>query len=996
MQREIRSPRDSHPGNKRWLGAAVVTCLLAGVAGAKTIHVSATGQDESAGTEHAPLRTIQKAADAATPGDVVIVHAGIYRETVTVPRSGEPGHPITYRAAPGEHVVINGTEPVVGWRDDGHGAYTAAAAADFYRSAFNFADQVFVDGQALNFARWPNASSDLSNPKKSSLTKFISKTRDNATNWTTSVFEDDQLLPKTDDYYVGCQIMIQPNYDAWSWTLTGEVIAQKGNRLTIRSRSNMGKDGKQDVYDDRSRYYLFGARKLLDADGEFFHDVNVGQIVVRMPDGSDPATHQVEMRRRDMGFILDGKSYIAIQGFELFACSLTTDMRAGDGVGYDLNGAERYPWRSGGDVSTSHHILIDGISVKYPSHFTDMSGHFFLQWGTNTGLVVSGSNQTIQNCHIQFSAGNGISCQGRDNKILNNLIEDVSYQQVDCSGINTCGTTDSYDTEIGYNTIRRTGRSGITPRGLTNTDVHHVVARIHHNDVGEFMLQDWDGGGMYAATHNANFARVDHNWWHDGPGHTTGGVYIDFEKNWIIDHNVIWNVDWAVHLEGAHTSGVVDALVYNNSAYSTGSFIGIGNGQAPGSFYMNNVANRGFGKAEGGAREVRNNLIWDGRTGSETDPKWKNPTGGDLLTTADSPMRDHGVVVPSLSTQQPGNADIVVPSFNDPSPDGKPDLGAYEFGTELWTAGSTLKTGIKVPSAPGTLVAIAVGANQVNLQWADESTNESGFIVERSLAGGAFEAVAQVAANASEYNDAGLTRLTKYAYRVKAVNSAGESAATPDAVAITPAETAADAKIPLVTASESELADPQSKTWKNATIHEIANPIGDDTKIKTAAECSATWKATWDDIALHILVDVTDNSVHGDAAAPWYSQSGVEIYFDADNSKRKGYDGLNDYQIGVTAADGVIHFGASAAPRRDGIVASATRTATGYRVRIDLPWTTTLGRAQVAGALVGLDVHINHTMDGKSFGGKRAWYADKHNLSWMDASRFATVELVAP
>jgi hypothetical protein len=39
-----------------------------------------TGSDASPGTQAAPLRTIQRAADLAQPGDTVTVHAGVYRE----------------------------------------------------------------------------------------------------------------------------------------------------------------------------------------------------------------------------------------------------------------------------------------------------------------------------------------------------------------------------------------------------------------------------------------------------------------------------------------------------------------------------------------------------------------------------------------------------------------------------------------------------------------------------------------------------------------------------------------------------------------------------------------------------------------------------------------------------------------------------------------------------------------------------------------------------
>ena len=45
-------------------------------------HVAATGDDIAAGTESAPFRTINHAAQVALPGDTVLVHEGVYREWV--------------------------------------------------------------------------------------------------------------------------------------------------------------------------------------------------------------------------------------------------------------------------------------------------------------------------------------------------------------------------------------------------------------------------------------------------------------------------------------------------------------------------------------------------------------------------------------------------------------------------------------------------------------------------------------------------------------------------------------------------------------------------------------------------------------------------------------------------------------------------------------------------------------------------------------------------
>ena len=90
--------------------------LFAGVACATEFHVTTTGNDAATGTSVTPLHTIQRAADLAQPGDVITVHEGVYRERVNPPRGGaSETKRITYQAAPGEKVVITGSEPAKGW-----------------------------------------------------------------------------------------------------------------------------------------------------------------------------------------------------------------------------------------------------------------------------------------------------------------------------------------------------------------------------------------------------------------------------------------------------------------------------------------------------------------------------------------------------------------------------------------------------------------------------------------------------------------------------------------------------------------------------------------------------------------------------------------------------------------------------------------------------------------------------------------------------------------
>jgi predicted phage tail protein len=80
-----------------------------------------------------------------------------------------------------------------------------------------------------------------------------------------------------------------------------------------------------------------------------------------------------------------------------------------------------------------------------------------------------------------------------------------------------------------------------------------------------------------------------------------------------------------------------------------------------------------------------------------------------------------------------------------------------------------------VPAAPSNLAASAISSSQIQLNWQDNSTNESRFEIFRSSDGSSFIFRAQVGSNVTSFVDSGLTAGTTYFYRVRAVNSFGNS-----------------------------------------------------------------------------------------------------------------------------------------------------------------------------------------------------------------------------
>ena len=92
-----------------------------------------------------------------------------------------------------------------------------------------------------------------------------------------------------------------------------------------------------------------------------------------------------------------------------------------------------------------------------------------------------------------------------------------------------------------------------------------------------------------------------------------------------------------------------------------------------------------------------------------------------------------------------------------------------------------------LPAAPSNLTATGVSRNRIDLSWMDNSSNETGFQLERSRDAASWSQIATPAANATGFSDtSGLTPNKLFYYRVRAVNASGASAWSNVASARTP------------------------------------------------------------------------------------------------------------------------------------------------------------------------------------------------------------------
>jgi hypothetical protein len=152
-----------------WSCAAVTSTFAA------EIHVVApsTGSDDGTGAADAPLTSILAAVDRAEPGDIVLVRAGVYRESIAIARGGRTDAPLTIAGVGPGDVVITGADevPADKWQRSGDrgvwqlaewtyrgtlGAKSLAFPDDERHRLIGRIEQVIVDGRLLPQVQSPD------------------------------------------------------------------------------------------------------------------------------------------------------------------------------------------------------------------------------------------------------------------------------------------------------------------------------------------------------------------------------------------------------------------------------------------------------------------------------------------------------------------------------------------------------------------------------------------------------------------------------------------------------------------------------------------------------------------------------------------------------------------------------------------------------------------------------------------------------------------------
>ena len=480
-------PFPTRPNRHGSLGslATVLTSLWCASAAAATYHVAGgSGADTNDGSPGAPFATISACANVVAAGDTCLVHAGIYRETVSPARSGTGSQPIVFRAADGECVTVSGADPVSTVFTNTQPNLWVAPMADEVV-------QMFSNGTMIWEAQWPNRTPGaLIETPKGMAGQGTGQGTSGGSDW----YLVDPTIPVGD--WTGATVFMLPGerwasasrsvkaYDPTTHTLMLDMTTPWASAALQMTLSNP--------------YYLYDSLLALDVQDEWLH--KNGSLYYFSTD--DPRNHGLEYKRRSYAFFVQ-QSSIALVGFRVFGAAIRIE----------------------GNRNT-----VDSLAIEYPTHL-----RAFDAWNTRGDInLISGDDNVWKNSIIRKSGSSGLGIAGNRNLIENNVVEDVVYQATNQAGLDMWDWSAAFENnQFIRNTVNRSGRAGIFLQGTKGS-------RALYNRITKWALLTYDMGGIYAWGTDGEGTEIAYNDLGGSDAFLSNGIYLDDKTNhFAVHHNYV-------------------------------------------------------------------------------------------------------------------------------------------------------------------------------------------------------------------------------------------------------------------------------------------------------------------------------------------------------------------------------------------------------------------------------------------------------------------------
>ncbi|RUM23307.1 right-handed parallel beta-helix repeat-containing protein [Rhizobium vallis] len=459
------------------LNGTSLSGLLSGSTGARTIfYVSPDGKDTWSGLlpsanqqgGDGPFASIERARDAARQkggaNTIALEKGDYYLAQPIVFDARDAGLILTARC--NETPILHGGPRLDNWAQQADGRWTAPLKLPPDEGV----GDLFVNGIRQTRARFPNAPAN-GDPRKGWL--FAAKCEPAIDMWegnTRFCFHAGDLPPVDDTSGLVVNIVggYQPGSQWGNDTLPVESIDAAGRTVHTKGTGYF-------FTAEGSRYFLTGAKALLDAPGEWWYDLAAGQLYY-IPVDQALSNSVVVAGVLPTFFKLDGASGMVISGLELRDGSpqgsgkFYTETRGFGAIRIERAEGVKILGNTIENVGVGVHVSESKDALIAGNVIADVAGNG-IYVGTNYGTFLKSSGA----------------------RILSNHIHDIGRVYIETAGI---WFQAADDVRIADNLIENTAQFGISGGSLwgSNDAVYNAV--IEHNVIHNANQQTADGGAI--------------------------------------------------------------------------------------------------------------------------------------------------------------------------------------------------------------------------------------------------------------------------------------------------------------------------------------------------------------------------------------------------------------------------------------------------------------------------------------------------------------------
>jgi hypothetical protein len=674
---------------------SVLSLLL--VAGAKATaadyYVAPAGDDRNPGTLDQPFATIQCAVNKLTSGGTCYIREGVYRETVDLSgKAGSEKIPITLISYNGEKVTLDGTLKIDGeWTLDEGQVYKTKVSEDV--------TQLFVDGKLMTLARFPNALAFSAEVWHRNNTRCL-KSRESTNGHVVDGGTDARSIAAAGVSFNGCVALL--NFGAHA-TGTRLVENHKAGSNAFDYAPELMK------YKTTTGYFLEGGagsaeRVMLDMAQEWAYDESTQTLYLWADNGLNPAGREIFGKNRTFAITGDAATkHVIVDGLDFFAS--TFSFNKSDNItirNCDFNYYASSK-RALGVLGPSDTANFTGDAEDFCSNITVYNCEF-RRADASALLGDFVENFVIENNlfhEIDYACANNDTGRGQpfspSSTIRLNKCLDVVYRRNTLS-VNGNAQGFSINRYLGERPPKRFSKDRYEPETTRN----FICEYNFHTACG---LLHTDGASLYSPDMHIMESVSRYNWfigngqrdfrW-DGKNKPLLGVHANLYRNVALDTGVK-----KMSPSGGNGFRVKGSYheVYNNLGVGRGAELNIatekgGNAET---VTRNNAASHFTDKPIPGISS--NNYAYN-KNIRRVQELLRDPANWDFRPKADAvELIDQGT--PVTCSIQGVNVDVTA-GFNGKAP----DIGAYEFGDEVyWIPGrQAAQASMPVPQDGGEQV----------------------------------------------------------------------------------------------------------------------------------------------------------------------------------------------------------------------------------------------------------------------------------------------------